>query len=175
MLRNRRRTAVGPPRRAEPADVDLVTRLLVDAFADDPMWGSWAFPQRHTRREHREAVFRVFVAGALRYPMTWIADGDTAVAMWIPPGSSGVTPAQELMLEADLRARLGPFHAGRIFRAFDLFDALLPVEPHYYLSLLGTDPAHAGHGHGRRLLTHNLALRSRLRAATWARGEWALR
>ena len=32
-----------------------------------------------------------------------------------------------------------------------------PAEPHYYLSLFGTDPACAGRGYGQRLLAHNLA------------------
>ena len=35
-----------PPRVATPQDADLVTRVLVEAFRNDPMWGAWAFPER---------------------------------------------------------------------------------------------------------------------------------
>lgn len=45
----------------------------------------------------------------------------------------------------------------RVSRAFELFEAAHPrEEPHYYLSLLATDPAHRSHGHGLRLLADNL-------------------
>jgi GNAT superfamily N-acetyltransferase len=69
-----------------------------------------------------------------------------------------VTGPQESALEDLLRRRLGDRQADQILRAFDLFESVTPGEPHYYLSLLGTDPAHAGHGHGQRLLSHNLTL-----------------
>jgi GNAT superfamily N-acetyltransferase len=144
------------PRVATEADADLVTRVLVDAFRGDPMWGTWAFPKPRSRRANRQVVFRAFVAGALRYPATWVAPGDTAVAMWIPPGGSGLTTEQEVQFEADLRARVGPDEASRILGTLDMFVAMEPVEPHYYLSLLGTDPALAGRGYGQRLLTHSL-------------------
>ena len=35
-----------------------------------------------------------FVAGALRYPASWIAPGDTATAMSIPPRGTGLTTQQ---------------------------------------------------------------------------------
>ena len=146
------------PRVATDADADLVTNVLVDAFRHDPMWSTWAFRRRRTRRANRYAVFGAFVAGALRYPTTWIAPGDTAVAMWIPPGGTGLTSEQEVRLEADLRVRLGADEAGRVLQSLDRFVEVEPTEPHYYLSLLGTDPAHAGRGYGRQLLKHNLAI-----------------
>jgi len=155
------------PRVATPADAALVTRILVDAFADDPMWGAWAFPDECDRRAHRRAVFRLFVDGALRYPSTWIAAGESAVAMWIPPRATAVSPEQEAALETELRTRLGAEQAARIFQAFDLFDTMTPTEPHYYLSLLGTDPAHSGKGHGRRLLADTLRVVDSERAAAY--------
>lgn len=52
-----------------------------------------------------------------------------------------------------------PDDAPRVMRAFDLFEAAHPREtPHYYLSLLGTDPARRGHGYGLSLLAANLRL-----------------
>lgn len=146
------------PRVAEQYDADTVSRILADAFMDDPMWSAWAFPRRADRRDLRRAVFRVFVEGALRYRATWLAAGETAVAMWIPPGGTGITSMQEVRLEAYLRGRLGPAGASRIFRGLEQFDSMTPSEPHYYLSLFGTDPRSGGRGLGRQLLAHNLSL-----------------
>ena len=112
-------------------------------------------------------MFRLFVEGALRYPATWIAADENAVAVWIPPGVDAVSAAQEVALEAELRTRLGAEQAARILRGFELFDAMEPAEPHYYLSLLGTDPAHAGNGHGRRLLADTLRVVDSERAAAY--------
>jgi ribosomal protein S18 acetylase RimI-like enzyme len=48
--------------------------------------------------------------------------------------------------------------ADRAFEAFGLLEQAHPHDrPHYYLSLLGTDPEHRGHGHGLGLLADNLA------------------
>ena len=146
------------PRIATQADAELVTRVLVDAFHGDPMWGAWAFPNPQTRRANRQAVFAAFVAGGLRYPTTWVAPSDAAVAMWIPPGGTGLTARQEVELEAELRTRLGASEANRILQALDMFVTLTPTESHYYLSLLGTDPAYAGGGYGQQLLAHTLAV-----------------
>ena len=145
----------GPPRVATEQDAALVTRILVEAFHDDPMWGAWAFPEPATRRRHRDAVFRVLVEGALRYPWTWLTSRDAATAVWIPPGGDELSAAEEDRIDAVLRESLGA-RAGSVLQAFEVFAEARPTEPHYYLTLLGTDPAYAGRGLGRRLLSANL-------------------
>lgn len=141
---------------ATSKDADLVTRVLVAAFRNDPMWGAWAFPRTDSRNANRQAVFRTFVEGALRYPATWLAPGNAAVTMWIPPGGTDLTGEQEEHLERLLRDRLGHEQANLIMQSLDQLVAMEPGEQHYYLSLFGTHPAYAGHGHGRALLAHNL-------------------
>lgn len=145
-----------PPASAGEADAARLTRLLTDSFHADGVWGSWAFPQPETRRTNRRALFELFVEGALRYPCSWLAEGETAASVWIPPGGTDLSAAQEAALEALLRVSSG-VDLDRVQHAFEMFDSVRPAEPHYYLSLLGTDPAHAGCGHGQRLLAHNLA------------------
>jgi GNAT superfamily N-acetyltransferase len=78
-------------------------------------------------------------------------DGAAAVAVWIPPGGAELTEAEE--------ARLEPTLARPVLELLHRFEAAHPRErPHYYLSLLGTDPARRGRGLGMRLLAENLAL-----------------
>ena len=145
----------GSPRVATTTDAPLVTRILVEAFHEDPMWAAWAFPDPATRRSHRASVFRELVEGALRYPWVWLSPDDAATAVWIPPGEDELSPAQEDQIDAVLRASRGE-RAGAVLQAFERFAEARPTEPHYYLTLLGTDPAHAGRGAGQRLLSANL-------------------
>ena len=50
----------------------------------------------------------------------------------------------------------GALQAAAVLHAFEMFAESRPTEPHYYLTLLGTDPAYSGRGIGRRLLSANL-------------------
>ncbi len=131
--------------------------LLVGAFYDDPTW-SWAFPDPHARRAQHRALWGLFVAGAMRYPWVWLAARNTAVSVWIPPGGSDLSEQQEESLQPLLVRLLGR-DAARVLRAFELIETAHPRDaPHYYLSLLGTDPARRGHGYGLGLLAANLRL-----------------
>jgi GNAT superfamily N-acetyltransferase len=147
-------TEATAPRVATSADAPIVARILVEAFHEDPMWGPWAFPDPDTRSQHRATVFRLLVEGALRYPWVWLA-ADRAAAVWIPPGGTELSPAQERQINDVLYESLGD-RAASVLEAFETFAEARPSEPHYYLTLLGTDPAHRGRGLGQRLLSANL-------------------
>ncbi len=142
---------------AAPADGGRVVDVLVGAFFDDPTW-AWAFPDARARPSQHRALWTLFVAGAMPYRWVWLAPGDVAASVWIPPGGSELSDDQEASLEPLLVSLLGN-GASRVLRAVELFEAAHPREtPHYYLSLLGTDPVERGHGHGLGLLAANLAL-----------------
>jgi GNAT superfamily N-acetyltransferase len=147
-------TQEAAPRVATPGDAPVVERILVEAFQDDPMWGPWAFPDPETRSQHRATVFRLLVEGALRYPWVWLA-ADRSAAVWIPPGGTELSPAQEQQINDVLYESLGG-RAATVLEAFERFAEARPTESHYYLTLLGTDPAHRGRGLGQRLLSANL-------------------
>ncbi len=144
------------PRVVDHATLDTCVGILVGAFYDDTLW-SWAFPDGDRRRAQHEAFWRVFVRGASRYPFTWLTADDTATAVWIPPDGTELGDEQEQELVALLDGELRS-EAERVRLALDLLEEAHPrYEPHYYLSLLGTDPAHRGRGHGLALLAENLA------------------
>jgi len=142
-------------RRATAADAALVTDILVEAFGEDQMWGPWAFPDPRTRRQYRRFVFGLLVEGAMRYPWVWVSADNAATALWIPPGGQELSPAQEQEVDVVLHEALGD-RANAALHAFESFEAARPAEPHYYLTLLGTDPRRAGQGIGGRLLQSNL-------------------
>ncbi|MGB0121269.1 MAG: GNAT family N-acetyltransferase [Solirubrobacterales bacterium] len=142
---------------AAASDLDRVTEILVGAFYRDPTW-SWAFPDDDRRREQHRSLWRLMVEGAMRYPTVWLNADATATAVWIPPGGSEMSSAQEATLKPLVSDLLGE-GADRVNDAFDLFEQAHPEGPeHYYLTLLGTDPSCRGRGLGLGLLEESLKI-----------------
>ncbi len=146
-------TAADPlGRRATPADLDAIAATLSLAFEGDPVWG-WAFDGAR----EIEACWRLCVHSAIPYGWVWTTPGHEASALWIPPGHPELSPADDAAMEPALRAVMGA-RADVPLGAWPDFETYHPQdEPHYYLSLLGTHPAHRGAGHGMRLLREALA------------------
>jgi GNAT superfamily N-acetyltransferase len=141
-----------PARLAVPADLDRITATLWAAFGEDPLW-TWAFPGS----EKLDVWWRFLVQSALRYSSVWVAGDYAAVSVWIPPGGSELTEAEEQRVKPLIGELLGS-RAPQVMELIDSFDRSHPkAEPHYYLSLFGTHPSRRGHGIGMRLLVENLA------------------
>src|SRR5699024_8071831 len=101
------------------------------------------------------AMFSASVTERLRTGgQVWLArdpaDGRVlGVAMWEAPGEKGSMPARLRSVVAALRV-----HRGRICDAMGtnrLADRHRPRVPHWYLAVIGTDPAARGRGHGTYL------------------------
>jgi GNAT superfamily N-acetyltransferase len=160
-------TSSGPTaRRAGPDDAAAIVATLTGAFHDDPTW-KWAFPDPIQRPHQYTAFWGELVAGALRYPWVLMTERAEAVAAWIPPGGTELAPEDEPRLVALLEELLGE-RAGDVLELMNRFDTARPHDiPHYYLSLLGTHPDHAGHGLGMALLAESLSRIDRERAAAY--------
>lgn len=138
---------------ATERDLESATELLTAAFASDPVWG-WAFPERADLKRW----WRFNIRSALRFPWVWVLGDFAALAMWIPPGESELTEEEEAQVEPMIKELVGS-RATEVLELLERFESSHPAgPPHYYLSLLGTDPARRGHGYGMALLEHNLAL-----------------
>ena len=147
-----------PVSRTQVVDASTAARatdILAGAFYRDPLWG-WAFPDDERRLEQHRSVWGMFVHAAIRYPWVRMNASSTAVALWIPPSGTELTDDAEEQLEA-LVVSLVSDGAPRALDAFAALDRAHPHDvPHYYLSLLGTDPQHLGHGYGLGLLADTL-------------------
>jgi len=132
-----------------------VTEIVTLAFANDPVWGR-AFPADPGNTTRRD-IWRAYLRALMRFPWTWLTAGGEATSVWVPPSEVEMTPGQAETFEAIVVDRLGPA-ADDVRALLGRFDAAHPAdEPHYYLSLLGTHPAHRGRGIGMSLLADNLA------------------
>ncbi|MBS1886260.1 MAG: GNAT family N-acetyltransferase [Actinobacteria bacterium] len=144
---------------AEAGDLDRIGETLARAFEHDPLWG-WAFEDASRERKLAalERVFGFFAGAALGMGWVRVTDGVEAVALWIPPGSPEMPPAEEERLPGVIAAACEPEAAARVKELLDAFERNHPHEPpHFYLSLLATHPDHAGRGLGVGLVAANLA------------------
>ncbi len=140
-----------PPevRTAGAEDLDALGPVLARAFADDPVW-------RHlVRRRDRWRAAPGFFAATLGHPVergeVFTSTRREGAAVWAAPERWKVKPSEEVAV-AGSAVRL--FGAGlvRAVRFLAALEKAHPTEPHWYLSILATDPAHQGRGVGSALL-----------------------
>lgn len=144
-------------REATHRDLESMLNTLVPAFAEDPVWGDWAFPDRPRSTLQRRALFKLWLEGALQYSTVRVTTGCEAVAVWYPPAGTGSSPQEQRDLASMARALLHE-RADIFLQGSEMLEAAHPHdEPHYYLALIGTDVRHRGHGIGTALLRDNLA------------------
>lgn len=140
---------------ATTAEQDAVVATLALAFATDPAtrW-TWPEPKAYLAAFPR---FAVAFGGAAFARGTAHRIGFAAAALWLPPGASSDDAAiMALMMETahEQTAADGP----RVMQAMESFH---PEGPHWYLPLIGIDPARQGEGLGGALLRHAAALSDR--------------
>jgi hypothetical protein len=75
-------------------EIDRVTETLTLAFLHDPVW-SVALARPDGSTAHHAAYWRQFVEGSLRYSTVFSMDDESAVSVWIPPGGTELSAAQE--------------------------------------------------------------------------------
>lgn len=125
--------------------------LLGRAFADDPVW-SWLVRGRRSA-ERAGRVLLEYAQGQIdRGGQVWVTAHGEAAAVWVPPGAPPTRNVDLLRLLPRVLRPLGP---GGLLRLAPLAetDRLHPRDPHWYLSVLGTDPDHQGRGFGGALVT----------------------
>jgi GNAT superfamily N-acetyltransferase len=112
---------------------------------------SWAFPRERTRLRAAERFFGVRLRQLLGQGESYTTDDLAGGAIWAVPDRWAVGLADAAAMAArvlpDIRLRL-PL----VWRGLRAIERDHPHEPHYYLSILGTDPARQGEGIGSALM-----------------------
>lgn len=146
---------VRPPRRS---DVPALARVLGLAFQHDPVI-SWLQPDAGRRSAALAGFFGAmarhhFLAGG-GAEIAVGPDGVGAAALWDPPGRWEQSPREQIaMLPAVIRVFRGRLAQGRALT--EQMKALHPAEPHWYLAIIGSDPAVRGGGYGNALMRSRL-------------------
>lgn len=134
-------------RPATAMETDQTIDTLVLAFAEDPAV-RWVFPEADAYLRWFGPFIRAFGGAAFESGGALVDAGHRGAALWLPPGVEPDGEALVALLERSLPAdRLRTMH-----EVLALMDHYHPHEPHWYLPLIGVEPAHRGGGIGSALL-----------------------
>lgn len=137
---------------ATPRDLEAVADVLTLAFSTDPAarW-SWANPQRYLASFPRFA--RAFGGEAFARGTAYVIEGFKGAALWLPPGAE----PDEAAMGALMQETVEPHALSDAGALIEQMAGYHPTEPHWYLPLIGIDPACQGKGLGGALMRHALA------------------
>lgn len=140
-------------RPATHADLPAIGRALAAAFEDDPVW-SHLVPTHHRWHERASAWFSAEAKAQLRgHGRVLVDDQVRGAAVWSPPGHWKGTLREGLTL-AIPSLRLFRQQLLQSLQSLSVMEKAHPTEPpHWYLAIVGTDPAHQGAGVGSALIS----------------------
>jgi ribosomal protein S18 acetylase RimI-like enzyme len=145
---------------AQRRDVSELASVLARAFYADPVM-MWIAPDDSTREKALTTMFATITRRHfLRTEGVEVARGDPAgrigaAALWDPPGKWKQSRLQELlMIPCFVRAFGSVSRRGQ--QVAELMKRHHPAEPHWYLGVIGSDPAVRGTGFGQALMRSRL-------------------
>jgi GNAT superfamily N-acetyltransferase len=145
-------------RSARKRDVRELAGTLARAFYDDPVM-SWLFPDEKPRTTQLYRLFSTVTRHhhLARGGVEVASDGSDigAAALWNPPDEWQESRWTQLVM-APAFIRVFGARAGRGRAIQDLMKSVHPEEPHWYLAVIGSDPAVRGKGFGQALMQSRL-------------------
>jgi GNAT superfamily N-acetyltransferase len=135
------------PPGSEAAAIDTI----ILAFAVDPVT-RWVFPEARDYMTSFPKFARAFGGAAFAHNSAHCTEDFGGAALWLPPNVHFDEDAVNNVLESTAPNSV----RGDLFAVFDQMEQYHPTEPHWYLPLIGVDPAHQRKGYGGALLIHAL-------------------
>ena len=129
------------------ADVERAVAVIALAFSADPA-ARWTYPDPRQYLAQFPALVRAFGGKAFAEGTAHHVNSYAGAALWLPPG---IEPDQ-----AALKATLPEGREAELAAVFEEMARYHPSEPHWYLPLIGVDPAHQRKGYGAALLREAL-------------------
>ena len=140
-----------PIKSASASERERAVAVIVLAFSADPV-ARWTYPDPHDYLRYCPDLVRAFGGKAFDHGSGYYAEGFSGAALWLPPD---VHPPEEEMA-ALLRRTVPERNQGEVFSLLGQMGGYRPGEPHWYLPLIGVDPARQGRGYGSALMEHAL-------------------
>jgi ribosomal protein S18 acetylase RimI-like enzyme len=97
-------------------------------------------------------IIRAFGGAALGHGGAFYSIGYVGTALWLRPG---VHPDEKRLTEL-MQSTASPGATDAVLPVFEQMAKYHPEEAHWYLPLIGVDPAHQGRGHGDALMRYAL-------------------
>jgi hypothetical protein len=138
-----------------PADAERAVAVLTLAFSADPVT-RWTYPEPAQYLALFPVLVRAFGGGAFTEGTARHVENYAGAALWLPPGKE--------LDEAAMEASLPPGREGEFAPVFEAMASYHPQEPHWYLPLIGVDPARHRNGYGAALLQDTSAGATRIKS-----------
>lgn len=142
-------------RAATKADSDAISATLARAFLDDPVM-MFMLPDADERRAKLPRLFGVLLAMALPHGLCRVTSGAEAATIWKPPGKWHLSIWDYVAHAPQLLGIFGT-RVLSVLATMDRIEKVHPKREHFYLQVVGTDPAKQGKGFASAILRHQLA------------------
>ena len=136
---------------APATDEGRVLATITVAFSSDPVV-RWFMRDADRYLRFWPAFVMAFAGAGFAAGTVDTIDDHRGVGMWLPPGAGSDEGAiGEVVAEA-----VPAVQRDEVDELFEQMGEHHPVDPHYYLPLIGVDPSAQNRGYGSALLTHAL-------------------
>ncbi len=139
-------------RRVEGSAEARAVDVIVLAFSADPI-ARWIYPNPDQYLNRFPAFVRGFGGRAFEHGTAYATAEMEGAALWLPPGVHSDDQALESLIQKTV---VEPTRS-ELFAVLEQMDGYHPKEDHWYLPLIGVDPARQGSGFGAALMSHALA------------------
>jgi GNAT superfamily N-acetyltransferase len=136
---------------ASEADRRRVIATLIAAFAADPA-ARWMYPDERQYRSHFPGFVQALGGRAFAARTAHFSDGFAGAVLWLPPG---VGPDEDALMRHVEETATG-INQSALMDVLEEMGGYHPEEPHWYLPLIGVEPAMQSRGLGAALLRHGL-------------------
>lgn len=140
-----------PIRAAAPHEAAAAIDVVTLAFSTDPVL-RWIYPDPSHYLAHMPQMVRAFAGSAFPRGTAYCVEGFLGAALWLPPGAH---PDEEAMA-ALLQSSTPEYRHAEFWAVMEQMGRFHPQVPHWYLPLIGVDPAYHGQGLGSALMRHAL-------------------
>jgi ribosomal protein S18 acetylase RimI-like enzyme len=130
--------------------------MLVKAFDADPLIRWFVLDDRH-RSDRMARLFAWYLGQALPLGLSHTTADCRAAAIWMGPGQWNLSTFQQLCLLPEVLRVVGLRRALSRLHGLNILQRSHPARPHYYLAMLGTDPAFQGRRLGSTVLQAGLS------------------
>ena len=150
---------------ASESQVDHAIATLVLAFVTDPV-ARWMYDDPHEYLLHIPRLFRALGTSSFEAGAAQRTSDGLGVALWLPPGIHG----EDGPVEAAIAESIVGEKQTEVATIFEQTEDYRPIEPHWYLSLIGVEALNRNNGCGAALLRHRLRQcdREQLPAYLWS-------
>jgi ribosomal protein S18 acetylase RimI-like enzyme len=139
-------------RSAASSELEQAIATITVAFAADPIT-RWVWPAATDFLEHFPAVLREFGVPAAASQSIYATEDFAGASLWMPPGVNPNDAALVAIIERSVRGK----RKDDFLEMFGQMGSYHPEEAHWYLPMIGVDPARQNAGYGSALLRHALA------------------